>query len=46
MKSAYKKSLYKRHTSLNYYKINIIIFGYLSYKIYMSVVRSNFFRYI
>ena len=43
MKIVYKKSLYKHHASLNYYKGNIIIFGYLSYKVHISVVHSNFF---
>ena len=38
MKIAYKKLLYKHHALLNYYKSNIIIFGYLSYKIHVSVV--------
>ena len=35
MKIVYKKSLYKHHTSLNNYKSNMILFGYLSYKIHI-----------
>ena len=45
MKSVYKKLLYKDHTSLKYYKIIIIIFGYLSYNIYISIVHSNLGRF-
>ena len=41
MKIVYKKSLYKHHASLNYYRSNIINFEYLSYKIHMFVVHSN-----
>ena len=36
MTIVYKKSLYNHHASLNYYRSNIINFGYLSYKIHMS----------
>ena len=46
MKIAYKKSLYKHHALLNYYKSNMFIFGYLSNKIHMCVVHSNFFMWI
>ena len=44
MKIVYKKSLFKHHTSLNYYNTNIIIFGHLGYKIHRFVVKSNFFN--
>ena len=46
IKIIYKKSLYKHHALINNYKSNNIIFGYLSYKIHMSVVYSNFFRWV
>ena len=35
MKIVYKKSLYKHHASLKYYKSNIIIFGYLAINSYV-----------
>ena len=44
MTIVYEKSLYKHPASLNYYKSNIINFGYLSYTIHMSIIHSRFFR--
>ena len=41
-----KNLLYKHNTLLKYYKSNIIIFGYMSYNIHMSIVYSNLFDLI